>query len=186
MRFQAQGDDGDDVIVTVTEVTPDEVTIDANHPLAGQVLNFEVEIVAVRECTPEELEHGHIHGPEGHHHAGVVSGERRRGPDRLRRGVEATFPRPPATVGNRATTAFAAGRGNVEAPRLLRSSGLFARRCGNTASGRAGPAAEGAMERRAGGEAEQIADLTDGQLRIAQTAQRDLTPNIVDDAAVAR
>jgi FKBP-type peptidyl-prolyl cis-trans isomerase SlyD len=68
MRFQAQGDDGDDVIVTVSDVTPDEVTIDANHPLAGQILNFEVEIVAVRECTPEELEHGHIHGPEGHHH----------------------------------------------------------------------------------------------------------------------
>ena len=67
MRFQAQGDDGD-VIVTVTGVTQDEVTIDANHPLAGQTLNFDVEVVAVRECTPEELEHGHIHGPEGHHH----------------------------------------------------------------------------------------------------------------------
>jgi FKBP-type peptidyl-prolyl cis-trans isomerase SlyD len=67
MRFQAQGDDGD-VIVTVTEVTVDEVTIDANHPLAGQTLKFEVEVVAVRACTPEELEHGHIHGPDDHHH----------------------------------------------------------------------------------------------------------------------
>ena len=69
MRFQAQGDDGEDVIVTVTRVSNDEITIDANHPLAGQTLNFDVEIVSVRECTEEELAHGHIHGPgDGHHH----------------------------------------------------------------------------------------------------------------------
>jgi FKBP-type peptidyl-prolyl cis-trans isomerase SlyD len=67
MRFQAQGDDGD-MIVTVTAVTPDEVTIDSNHPLAGQTLKFEVEVISVRACTEEELEHGHIHGPDGHHH----------------------------------------------------------------------------------------------------------------------
>ena len=67
MRFQAESGDGD-VIVTVTNVTADEVTIDANHPLAGQTLKFEVEVVSVRACTDEELEHGHIHGPGGHHH----------------------------------------------------------------------------------------------------------------------
>jgi FKBP-type peptidyl-prolyl cis-trans isomerase SlyD len=67
MRFQAESDDGD-VIVTVTSVTEEEVTIDANHPLAGQTLSFDVEVVAVRVCTEEELAHGHIHGPGGHHH----------------------------------------------------------------------------------------------------------------------
>jgi FKBP-type peptidyl-prolyl cis-trans isomerase SlyD len=68
MRFQAQGDDGDDVIVTVTRVTNDEVTIDANHPLAGQTLSFDVQVVSVRDCTEEELAHGHIHGPGDNHH----------------------------------------------------------------------------------------------------------------------
>jgi FKBP-type peptidyl-prolyl cis-trans isomerase SlyD len=67
MRFQAEGEDGD-VLVTVTDVNAEEVTIDANHPLAGQTLNFDVQVVSVRACTPEELEHGHIHGPNGHHH----------------------------------------------------------------------------------------------------------------------
>ena len=67
MQFQAESDDGD-VIVTVTAVSDDEVTIDANHPLAGQTLHFEVEVVSVRKCTEEELAHGHIHGPGGHHH----------------------------------------------------------------------------------------------------------------------
>jgi FKBP-type peptidyl-prolyl cis-trans isomerase SlyD len=67
MQFQAESDDGE-VIVTVTEVTEDEVTVDANHPLAGQTLHFEVEVVEIRACTEEELAHGHIHGPGGHHH----------------------------------------------------------------------------------------------------------------------
>jgi FKBP-type peptidyl-prolyl cis-trans isomerase SlyD len=67
MQFQAEGDDGE-VVVTVTEVTDDEVTVDANHPLAGQTLHFEVEVVSVRACTEEELAHGHIHGPGGEHH----------------------------------------------------------------------------------------------------------------------
>ncbi|HET8932303.1 MAG TPA: peptidylprolyl isomerase [Polyangiales bacterium] len=67
MQFQAEGDDGE-VIVTVTEVTDEEVTVDANHPLAGQTLHFEVEVVSVRPCTEEELAHGHIHGEGGHHH----------------------------------------------------------------------------------------------------------------------
>ena len=68
MRFQAQGEDGEDVIVTVKQVSNDEITIDANHPLAGQTLSFDVEIVSVRECTEEELAHGHIHDPGHDHH----------------------------------------------------------------------------------------------------------------------
>jgi FKBP-type peptidyl-prolyl cis-trans isomerase SlyD len=67
MRFQAESEDGD-VLVTITQVGADEVTIDANHPLAGQTLHFDVEVMAVRECTPEELAHGHVHGPGDHHH----------------------------------------------------------------------------------------------------------------------
>ena len=67
MRFQAQGPDGG-TVVTVIDVSDTEVTIDGNHPLAGEMLNFAIEIVNVRACTKDELTHGHIHGPGGHHH----------------------------------------------------------------------------------------------------------------------
>jgi FKBP-type peptidyl-prolyl cis-trans isomerase SlyD len=53
--------------VTVTQIAGDMVTIDGNHPLAGQNLNFEVAIAEVRAATEEELAHGHVHGPGGHH-----------------------------------------------------------------------------------------------------------------------
>jgi FKBP-type peptidyl-prolyl cis-trans isomerase SlyD len=52
----------------VKEVGLDSITVDANHPLSGVTLNFEVEIMEVRNATPEELSHGHVHGPGGHHH----------------------------------------------------------------------------------------------------------------------
>ncbi|MBS1200482.1 MAG: FKBP-type peptidylprolyl isomerase [Proteobacteria bacterium] len=67
MQFQAQGPQGTRLVV-VTQVTEDIVTVDANHPLAGQTLHFEVEVSEVRDATSEELEHGHVHGPGGHHH----------------------------------------------------------------------------------------------------------------------
>ena len=44
------------------------VMVDGNHPLAGENLNFDVEIAAVRDATEEEMAHGHVHGPGGHHH----------------------------------------------------------------------------------------------------------------------
>jgi len=53
--------------VTVTQIAGDMVTIDGNHPLAGQNLNFQVEVAEVRAATEEELAHGHVHGPGGHH-----------------------------------------------------------------------------------------------------------------------
>jgi FKBP-type peptidyl-prolyl cis-trans isomerase SlyD len=65
MRFQAQID-GNDHILTVVDVQPDTVTVDGNHPLAGVPLNFDVAIVDVRDATPDELSHGHAHGPHGH------------------------------------------------------------------------------------------------------------------------
>ncbi len=67
MRLQAQTEHGPRA-VTVTQLTGDLVTLDGNHPLAGQNLNFEVEVGAVRAASAEELEHGHVHGPDGHHH----------------------------------------------------------------------------------------------------------------------
>jgi FKBP-type peptidyl-prolyl cis-trans isomerase SlyD len=54
--------------VTVTNIVGDLVTVDGNHPLAGQNLNFDVEVTDVRPATEEELAHGHVHGPGGHDH----------------------------------------------------------------------------------------------------------------------
>jgi len=67
MQFQANTEQGPRV-VTVVSVTDDEVTIDANHELAGKALVFDVNVVDVRAATPEEVAHGHVHGPGGHHH----------------------------------------------------------------------------------------------------------------------
>ena len=55
-------------VVTVTAIDGDDVTLDANHPLAGVDLVFDTEIVEVREATADEIAHGHAHGPGGHHH----------------------------------------------------------------------------------------------------------------------
>lgn len=55
-------------VVTVTHVGLEDITVDANHPLAGVELNFDVEVMDVRDASAEELEHGHVHGPGGHHH----------------------------------------------------------------------------------------------------------------------
>ena len=64
MQFQTnQGS-----VVTVTNVGLSEITVDGNHPLAGVELNFAVEVISIREATEEELAHGHVHGPGGHHH----------------------------------------------------------------------------------------------------------------------
>ena len=67
MQFHAQSREGVRT-VTVTQVTGDSVTVDGNHPLAGENLNFEVKIDGVRKATKEELEHGHVHGEGDHHH----------------------------------------------------------------------------------------------------------------------
>jgi len=61
MQFEAHGENGAQ-IVTVVSVDGDEVKVDANHPLAGENLHFNVKIVEVREASAEELEHGHVHG----------------------------------------------------------------------------------------------------------------------------
>jgi FKBP-type peptidyl-prolyl cis-trans isomerase SlyD len=61
MQFQASGPEGQAQVVTVQSVTDQGVMINGNHPLAGQVLNFDVTVQDVREATAEELDHGHVH-----------------------------------------------------------------------------------------------------------------------------
>ncbi len=67
MVVQLQSEEGV-MMATIVKQEGQEVILDANHPLAGQVLNFDVEIVGIREASQEELSHGHPHGPHGHHH----------------------------------------------------------------------------------------------------------------------
>lgn len=67
MQFQAQSEEGIQ-LVTVLAVENETVMLDGNHPMAGITLVFDVEISAVRDATSEEIEHGHVHGPGGHHH----------------------------------------------------------------------------------------------------------------------
>ena len=55
-------------LARVIKVERDFVTVDANHPLAGRTLHFSVEVAEVRKATHEEVSHGHVHGPGGHHH----------------------------------------------------------------------------------------------------------------------
>jgi FKBP-type peptidyl-prolyl cis-trans isomerase SlyD len=54
--------------VTILKVGHTMATVDTNHPMAGKTLVFDIEVVEVREATAEELQHGHAHGPGGHHH----------------------------------------------------------------------------------------------------------------------
>jgi FKBP-type peptidyl-prolyl cis-trans isomerase SlyD len=54
--------------VTVLKVGSSVIDVDLNHPMAGKTLHFAIEVVDVRDATAEELEHGHVHGPGGHHH----------------------------------------------------------------------------------------------------------------------
>lgn len=63
MRFTAESDRGP-LPVEVVAVSDTHVTVDGNHPLAGQVLHFAVEVVGIRAATDTELEHGHVHTPE--------------------------------------------------------------------------------------------------------------------------
>jgi FKBP-type peptidyl-prolyl cis-trans isomerase SlyD len=67
MQFQANTNAGPRLI-TVVGVEGDQVTVDANHPLAGATLNFDVTIRNVRDATSEEKSHGHVHGAGGHQH----------------------------------------------------------------------------------------------------------------------
>jgi FKBP-type peptidyl-prolyl cis-trans isomerase SlyD len=68
MLLYAQDNQGNQIPVKIAKVTDEKVLVDLNHPLAGKDLLFNVKIVDVRDATEEELAHGHVHGPGGHHH----------------------------------------------------------------------------------------------------------------------
>ena len=69
MQFEGRGEGSNEVLVyTVTDIAADKVVVDANHPLAGRTLDFSCVVAAVRAASTEELSHGHVHGPDGHHH----------------------------------------------------------------------------------------------------------------------
>ncbi len=68
MRFQTQLEDGQQIVVTVTDVDDEWVTVDGNHELAGMDLRFELKVADVRAASEEEIAHGHVHGPDGHGH----------------------------------------------------------------------------------------------------------------------
>ncbi len=70
MGFHSEDDKGNPIPLWVKAVDAQkkQVTITTNHPLAGQRLNFSIEVVSMRAATKEELSHGHVHGPGGHHH----------------------------------------------------------------------------------------------------------------------
>lgn len=70
MPFVADGPDGEPMQVWISALENDRVVIDLNHPLAGVTLHFEVTVSALRSATAEEIEHGHPHGPDGHHDHG--------------------------------------------------------------------------------------------------------------------
>jgi len=69
MQFEGATEGSDDyTLYTVKEIQGENVIVDGNHPLAGQTLVFSGIVTEVRAATHEELHHGHVHGPDGHHH----------------------------------------------------------------------------------------------------------------------
>lgn len=72
MMFEADGGSGDrrgeTVVYTVTDIADGKVVLDGNHAWAGKRVRFECKVVDVRPATAEEVQHGHVHGPHGHHH----------------------------------------------------------------------------------------------------------------------
>ncbi len=65
MQVQEETEEGP-ILITIREVNEEQVIIDSNHPLAGLTLNFELKVMAIRDATTEELEHGHVHSEHGH------------------------------------------------------------------------------------------------------------------------
>jgi FKBP-type peptidyl-prolyl cis-trans isomerase SlyD len=68
MQLVAESPEGEPVQFVVKEIRDQTVVVDFNHPLAGKTLHFDVTVRGVRAATDEEKQHGHVHGPDGHHH----------------------------------------------------------------------------------------------------------------------
>ncbi len=78
MQFEGAPEGGEDAemrVFTVTDIEDGKVVLDGNHPLAGMALRFALNVVDVRKAAPEEIAHGHVHGPHGHHHDDDEDGE---------------------------------------------------------------------------------------------------------------
>ena len=67
MVMAAQSDQGP-IQFAIASIDGDTVRIDLNHQMAGKTLHFEVLVNSIRDPSAEELAHGHVHGPGGHHH----------------------------------------------------------------------------------------------------------------------
>jgi FKBP-type peptidyl-prolyl cis-trans isomerase SlyD len=70
MQFERAADDDEeeDALFTITDIAEDKVVVDGNHPLAGLSLVFACSVEGVRAASGEEITHGHVHEPGGHHH----------------------------------------------------------------------------------------------------------------------
>ena len=68
MQFEGEDPTGDVVLYTITDIGDGKVVVDGNHPWAGERVNFRCSVTDVRAATQEEINHGHVHGPGGHHH----------------------------------------------------------------------------------------------------------------------
>ena len=66
--LQLKNQAGQTFVARVVETDAEKVSLDANHPLAGENLNFEITITDIRQAEPDEIQHGHVHGPGCHHH----------------------------------------------------------------------------------------------------------------------
>ena len=67
MTFMAEGPNDEHAPIWIVGIEGDTVLVDSQHPLAGKTLHFEVEVIAIRTATADELAHGHPHGPDGGH-----------------------------------------------------------------------------------------------------------------------
>jgi FKBP-type peptidyl-prolyl cis-trans isomerase SlyD len=67
-QLKGRGVDGQEQVFTVVKIKGDNVLLDGNHPWAGKVLSFQLQVTDVRLASGEELEHKHVHGAGGHHH----------------------------------------------------------------------------------------------------------------------
>ena len=68
VRYVANSPEGGQMPFVIKEVKEKDAAVDFNHPLAGKDLEFDVELIDIRDATAEEIQHGHVHSPGGHHH----------------------------------------------------------------------------------------------------------------------
>jgi FKBP-type peptidyl-prolyl cis-trans isomerase SlyD len=68
MQLEGEDDDGNVVTISIDKIEGDQVTVNMNHPLAGETLHFDIKVESVREASNEEIEHGHPHDDDDHAH----------------------------------------------------------------------------------------------------------------------